>query len=116
MGVLMFRCVSRALLASLVTLTAACAVGTEDPTAAPAVEALGVAPASHSADTVCIQMVILCAEGYHAESVGHCRQVCVKNPPARPACAPTCGAGEVCTECRTIDGTGFFCLPEGSTC
>jgi hypothetical protein len=32
------------------------------------------------------------------------------------SCSPACGSGYNCQECKTIDGTGFFCLPDGAAC
>jgi len=102
--------------------------------------------------TACPQLLILCIEGYHAKSVGQCRQVCVPDhgaecdsdddctiycittpcpqgecrggtcrvsqskPPRSNGCTPTCGAGETCQECKTINGSSMVCLPDGSVC
>ncbi len=100
----------------------------------------------------CPQLAILCIEGYHAKSVGGCKQVCVPDngaecqsdadctiycitspcpvgecrgnqcrvstskPPRSTSCAPGCKTGENCQECKTIDGSAFVCLPDGSVC
>ena len=96
---------SAVVLASIIVL-AACTASTEEPESEPA----------QSADqglTACPAIAILCIQGYHAERRGQCRQVCVKD---RPQCLPKCGQGSYCAECRTLDGVGYVCLPDGAVC
>jgi hypothetical protein len=66
-------------------------------------------------ERICPAIAILCIEGYHAKSVGNCRQICVPDQD-KTGCKPGCREGEYCGECRTLTGTALVCLPLGAVC
>lgn len=61
----------------------------------------------------CPQILILCAPGYHVKLGPNCRQTCV---PDKELCKPRCGDGEYCAECKTLSGSAYVCLPDGTMC
>jgi hypothetical protein len=49
---------------------------------------------------------------------GRCRLIEPRDPPraSGSTCTPRCAPGYHCSECRTINGSGFVCLPDGAVC
>jgi hypothetical protein len=99
----------RTAFALLILSSLGCAVSAE-----PAPEPT-IGESEQAAERICPAIAILCIEGYHAKSVGNCKQVCVPDN-EKTGCNPKCGANEYCSECKTIDGSALVCLPLGTAC
>jgi len=92
---------------------AACSAATDDPTLP---EPTDDTDQGVHGEQICPEILILCAEGYHVKYGPNCHQVCVPDKPSKSDCTPGCGAGEYCALCKTVNGAGYVCLPDGAVC